>query len=428
MLGTAVPDSDEAALQRLVAGGVVEDVDLEFKEGPYGRDNQGKHELVKDVAAMANMRGGVIVLGVHADEGRAARLTPLGLDEAEELRMRQLLASSVAPVPTCEICRVMSEGNPDVGYYLLVVARTAAAPHAVVRDKWLGYPRRSGASIRWLHESEVADAYRSRFAGEQAQLERLTRVHTDGQKGLSEETGWIAVSLVPNVPGGTDWGMAALNRVRSWWDDRRPARITGTGLETVSGHEVLGVGFRRFIASDRLITGGQATQFHFEMHTDGSAFAVISAWAEWHKGQANEVRGFPNQWLTMSLIACLTEVAAFAQNVAGAGGDAAVRVELLAPMSEQPRLLGAYGPGGSYRVIGQQEEVIADHALSLEDLTADVASQLAATRLVLDDVCAAFGEPENPFITTDGELLLHKFNRRDREALQRWRGEAPAQS
>lgn len=133
-----MPDADETALQRMVAGGVVEDVDLEFKEGPYGRDDQGKHELSKDVAAMANMRGGVILLGIHADAGTAAQLTPFRLEEAEELRMRQLLASSVAPVPTFEIHPVTSDGTTGAGYYLLVVARTSAAPHAVVRDSWLG--------------------------------------------------------------------------------------------------------------------------------------------------------------------------------------------------------------------------------------------------------------------------------------------------
>lgn len=158
LLGTALPDADETALQRLVAGGVVEDVDLEFKEGPYGRDDKGKHELSKDVAAMANMRGGVILLGIHADAGTAAQLTPFRLEEAEELRMRQLLASSVAPVPTFGIHPVTSDGTTGAGYYLLVVARTAAAPHAVVRDSRLGYPRRSGAATRWLHESEVSDA------------------------------------------------------------------------------------------------------------------------------------------------------------------------------------------------------------------------------------------------------------------------------
>lgn len=98
------------------------------------------------------------------------------------------------------------------------------------------------------------------------------------------------------------------------------------------------------------------------------------------------------------------------------------------PSSQPLRLLGTYGdPDSSYRMIGQQDEVIADYTLTLEDLAGDVAGQLAATRLVLDDICAAFREPENPFITTDGQLLLHKFNRTHREALQRWLPAPPSE-
>lgn len=102
------------------------------------------------------------------------------------------------------------------------------------------------------------------------------------------------MSLVPNVPGETDWGRAVLNRLRSWWDEREPARINYTNLEVIAGHQI-GVGFRRFIASDRLVTGHPlATYLHCEMHTDGSAFAATATWTEFNKGKPNELQGFPN--------------------------------------------------------------------------------------------------------------------------------------
>jgi hypothetical protein len=62
--------------------GVREDLELEFKRQPYQLDAEGgKFELAKDICAMANARGGVIVLGVQT-EGREE--SPL--DEAVRIR------------------------------------------------------------------------------------------------------------------------------------------------------------------------------------------------------------------------------------------------------------------------------------------------------------------------------------------------------
>jgi hypothetical protein len=55
---------------------------------------------------MANTQGGVIVLGIKADDGAAALLTPVPLSEEEELRVRSVVASNVAPLPQLELRRI----------------------------------------------------------------------------------------------------------------------------------------------------------------------------------------------------------------------------------------------------------------------------------------------------------------------------------
>lgn len=50
-------------IEALVPAQVSEAADLDFKEALYGNSAGDKHELCKDIAAMRNHRGGVIVLG-----------------------------------------------------------------------------------------------------------------------------------------------------------------------------------------------------------------------------------------------------------------------------------------------------------------------------------------------------------------------------
>jgi hypothetical protein len=72
---------DGGDLDQLV--GVREDVEVEFKRQPYQLDQESeKFELAKDVSALANVDGGVIVIGVQTERSEEAPT-----DEAVRLRL-----------------------------------------------------------------------------------------------------------------------------------------------------------------------------------------------------------------------------------------------------------------------------------------------------------------------------------------------------
>ncbi|HEU4542439.1 MAG TPA: hypothetical protein VFR23_15030 [Jiangellaceae bacterium] len=70
-------------------------------------------------------------------------------------------------------------------------------------DNSLRYPKRDGSGIRWLSESEVADAYRDRFATAREQVERLATIRSEGESALPEfgEYASLSLALMPNLPG-----------------------------------------------------------------------------------------------------------------------------------------------------------------------------------------------------------------------------------
>jgi predicted HTH transcriptional regulator len=144
----------------------------------YGRGDSEKRALAGDVAVLANTAGGVIVLGVAEDDHARVKAAPgVDLSDAEVSRMRQVVASLVAPMPVFDVFTVPDTArgttpSTNRGFIVIAVPRSPNAPHAVLVNEALRYPRRNGATSRYLSEPEVAAAYRDRVAGIQRQAER----------------------------------------------------------------------------------------------------------------------------------------------------------------------------------------------------------------------------------------------------------------
>ena len=100
VLGCRLDDPDEGSVCALVDNRIAEAEDIEFKGALYGKGDSDKVELAKDVAALANHHGGVIVLGIGADpSGVAISASGIEFRDGEADRMRQLVAERVSPMP-----------------------------------------------------------------------------------------------------------------------------------------------------------------------------------------------------------------------------------------------------------------------------------------------------------------------------------------
>src|SRR4051794_11019262 len=104
----------EDDFDRLLAEQVREAEDLDFKREHYERADKGRIGLSTDVVAMANDRGGVIVVGIDDDKTELAQAcTPVSVD-GEHLRwIRQVIASHTAPHVQTELIVVPTRGDPS---------------------------------------------------------------------------------------------------------------------------------------------------------------------------------------------------------------------------------------------------------------------------------------------------------------------------
>ncbi len=180
LLGSPLELVQHADLMALISNQVPEAFDLDFKSEMYGPTDKDRRDAATDVAALANTAGGLLVLGIEEDDQARATAAPgLELSEADERRIRQIVGSQVVPMPVLDVLRVEDPDRPGYGLVLIAVPRSPLAPHAVVVNDGLRYPRRNGATTRYLSEPEVADAYRERFARPRRQADRAREIEAD---------------------------------------------------------------------------------------------------------------------------------------------------------------------------------------------------------------------------------------------------------
>jgi hypothetical protein len=96
-------DWDQARLQRYISEGIEESLTLEYKAGEaLGAGNGRRGEIAKDVSAMANSAGGIIIYGIaeHAErelQHRPARFAPVNRRECSKETLEQIISSNIQP-------------------------------------------------------------------------------------------------------------------------------------------------------------------------------------------------------------------------------------------------------------------------------------------------------------------------------------------
>lgn len=151
-------------LVEFIAGGAQESQRIEFKSQFYGSGGNENAELAKDLSALANTEGGLILFGINeVAKDDTGELCPIQIDETFDARMRQVISSTVSPHLPFSCWWLRSEPDGTNGVMVVHVPRSPFAPHAISQSKELSYPVRRGTTTAYLREPELARAYELRI-------------------------------------------------------------------------------------------------------------------------------------------------------------------------------------------------------------------------------------------------------------------------
>ncbi|MEV5720381.1 ATP-binding protein [Amycolatopsis mediterranei] len=164
------------------------------------------NEFAKDVAAMANTRGGLLVYGVSND------LQPNGIDPAavDTRTYGQWLRNHVRPFLADVDYLLLTSSDEQKSFLVVDVPASEFAPHSVAgtaaRDKDQNafvVPYRDRDHTAWMEEHQITRAYRDRFAGQQRHDQALSDLWTAARDLVVEPVGeeaWVIFAAQPVRP------------------------------------------------------------------------------------------------------------------------------------------------------------------------------------------------------------------------------------
>ncbi|MBF4459390.1 ATP-binding protein [Pseudoclavibacter sp. VKM Ac-2867] len=193
------PLTDEM-IEGAVAEGVAEATDLDWKKELIPETHLPKSDFPKDVAAMANTGGGILVYGVRADEKRAAER--IGVEELTESYERSLRRAAVtAIIPPIFDLEVTPVGSASSRVLVVEVPESLDGPHLVYKGEYFGAPRRNDADTEWMREGQIERMYRARFDARRNANEGLERQYEVATRGHdTEQRAWAIAIARPRIP------------------------------------------------------------------------------------------------------------------------------------------------------------------------------------------------------------------------------------
>jgi hypothetical protein len=145
-------------LNKLIAGGVEENPELEYKAAAaLQRDDKVVMQITKDVSSMANSNGGILIYGIAEDQLNKhlpGMIDPVDRKIITKEWLEQILNFKIRPrIHGVQIHLIPITGNPDRVVYVLQIPKGETAHQA--EDK--RYYRRHNFMVEPLFDHEIRD-------------------------------------------------------------------------------------------------------------------------------------------------------------------------------------------------------------------------------------------------------------------------------
>lgn len=428
-LGAEIGDLTPAHLQALCDLRMPEDVDLDFKsKDTYTTTGQdGLDEIAKDVTALANARGGLIVIGITEDsQGCARSLSEVAVSDKKIGQMYTGLRARVVPyLPDVWISNLEIMNGSGTGYVLIAVPGSSIAPHAVrmTSRPQYSFARRVGRTTAWLEESEIAALYRDRFRLAEEHREKVQRVLKTGSdwtqriRPAAEGRIWLELALVPSVPADRFVDSAHIADLSGFFKEQsRPGAAPYPVLKGFEG-QTPGVLRGRLRLEPRT-----ASSASMEAYADGRVYLRAEVgWPPSSEGAAPVLNLTVMEYWLLTLL----HAAARYSEWAGAYGDVDVLTVLTGPTTIVPNTIPLAGRYLSFSEPRERTDTAPVHATSTLDALAGDAGQLqVCARRIASDLLADLGQVETTMLMPDGRILSDRLDAQARANLECWMREA----
>jgi len=423
-LGAEVGELAPAHLQALCDLCMPEDVDLDFKSedaytatGPGGLD-----ELAKDVTALANARGGLIIIGITEDsQGRAHSLSEVAVSDKKIGQMYNGLRARVVPyLPDIWISSLETVNGSGTGYVLIAVPGSAIAPHAVrmTSRPQYSFARRVGRTTAWLEESEIAALYRDRFRLAEEHRDKVLKVLELGSEWTrrirpsAADRIWLEVALVPSVLADRFVDPEHISGLSGFFKEHsKPGTAPHPVLKAFEG-QTPGV------LRGRLRLEPRASSAAMEAYADGRVYLRTEVgFPPSNEGSAPVLNFTVMEYWLLTLL----HAAAAYSEWTGAYGDVDVLAVLTGPTEVVPStipLTGRYFPFDEPRERTDTAPVRATS--TLDALAADARQLQACARRIASELLADLGHVETTMLKPDGRILSARLDPQARTNLECW--------
>ncbi|TDZ77367.1 hypothetical protein DE4585_04761 [Mycobacteroides salmoniphilum] len=187
-------------LDQAIAAAVAETDDLDWKSELPAIKGLPQGDVPKDIAAMSNSGGGVIVYGVEEEQKAASARRDAGeFSQEHERAFRSAAVTAISPpVFGLEIHRLGT--NPRA--IAVVVPASVDGPHLIYRNDYFGAPIRNDADTVWMKERQIEAMYRARFDERRRASDAVEGLYLEAAAGRdSTNRAWLIAVAHPRLPG-----------------------------------------------------------------------------------------------------------------------------------------------------------------------------------------------------------------------------------
>lgn len=179
-------------IQGLITNHIEESLNLDFKAaGALHSSDSKKKEIAKDVSAMANSAGGIIVYGITEQNHVASEVSFIDGNTYTKEWLEHVINTNIhRRIPGLRIFPVRNQNNAAESMYIVRVPESSLAPHMTSDKRY--YKRYNFESVP-MEEHEIRAAYSKRQKTELVILD--PEIIGGGGYGKHPELRWIAYTL-----------------------------------------------------------------------------------------------------------------------------------------------------------------------------------------------------------------------------------------